>query len=317
MWLFGNSQPLKWYRGKTATQTQRDAVEETSSMYVLQAVQFAKTIPGCDQMVKKALSTWNGIPSKLGPGYEYAALRANDVWQVTVQGRHYTFEKYALEALQSCLVSSQAASVCGSKIPQDLSDVLDLRIENGKCIRGAAFQIPPPTEPFDTAKAVADQVSTKVKFPALTDSHKALLHQTHMLHKSVSDWRCGLGSLPSGSVDKAHQDFESSAVSTTQQHFFQMKRFSGSVDPLWTQAEQCKWGRLQDKFHEAWMNAVEAGDWFLARLEDNRHQMMHECMNVKSDDFQVLMYCKDPVDKNFNIFNCPKLTCSQYLATQP
>ncbi len=315
MWNLGGSAPLKWFRGHTSTQSERDAVEEASYMGVYESIRFAKQFPGCNSTVSSSLANMNKISSKLGPGYEYAALKANDIWEVTIQGRHYTFEKYALKALQGCLSTSTVAPLCGAKISANLADLLDLRVQDGKCVKGALFEVPAPTEAFDTARSRVDAVSRRVSFVAWTPAQVQALHDTHAAHQAVSDFRCEVGLPPTpGAVDAAHRRLEGLARNIIEQHFFMMKAFSGVVDPAMTKAEECQWARKQDAAHERWMNAVLAQDWFQSRTAENDHQLAHVCMNNKDARVLILPYCKNPFDPNWNIFNCPVISCEQWLA---
>lgn len=305
-----NQEPYKWYRGHTATQAERDGMEETlSSIAISEAVQLAKSIPACIQAAKSAVSRWNGVTSKLGIGYEDAALKANDIWTIPVFGRHYSFERYGLLDIQTCMLGS-GKKLCASSplLTKNLQDLLNIHVENGACVKGSDVQVYMPSEPFDVKRSMVDAVVTK-KQASLTTEQMTLLHKTHEAHKAVSDWRCGVGVLPEpGAVDREHQAFEASATNITQQHFFAMKRFSGTVDSQWSKDQECKWARLQDKAHEDWMIAVMLGDWRQSRRSENVHQMMHQCMNLRDANYKVLLPCGQD-----NIFNCPKITCDQVL----
>ena len=310
---------FKWFRGYVATQVLRDAMEETlAGIAVPEALRYARTIPSCETAMNKAMSSsgLNAITTKLGPIYEIAqALKDGDggSWAIGgTQGRHYSIENYILSNVQACSIEANSASLCAKStlMTPDLLDLLDMRVEGGKCVQGANFELVPPQEVYDNKRSQLGKVQAKTLMPELTEEQKRMLHATHMAHKQVSDWRCGIAPAPeAGIVKKRHLELEASAVNEEQHHFFRLKDFSGTPDPGWTQEEVCQWARLQDRAHENWMDAILAGKWGRARLFDNDHQQAHLCMTLKNDELLTLFSC----EQEESVRDCPKRTCTEVL----
>ena len=195
---------------------------------------------------------------------------------------------------------------------KDLQDLLNLRIENGQCVKGAAFTIPPKLEDENKARANDGLMTKKAVLSPLSSTQMELLHATHMAHVAVSNWRCGASAPAAGIVTRAHQAFEATAKNETEHHFFRMKDFAGAVDAGWSAAEVCALGRFQDDAHERWMKAVEALDLIHARAADNDHQMGHICMGVKDERVTTIRLSTCGMDK-FEF--CPPLnSCQELLA---
>jgi hypothetical protein len=321
--------PYKWWRGRTATQVGRDAMEETLvARAVPEAIRYARTIPACREATGKAIGLLNNVTAKLGNLYEQADLKLGDgttpfpggSWSIPAYGRHYRFEQYALKAIRDCSASGSGRAACAVSplLTASLLDLLDLRVEAGQCIRGASFVatcdyedangVPcaPPLEAYNSYRAGVGVVQSKARMPT---PDAALLHATHAAHLAVSDWRCMVGPPPTaGIVQAAHVALEASAETEDQHHFLRLKDFEGFVDG-WMAAEACRWARLQDRFHERWMVAVGRGEWGAARRADDDHQLAHVCMGLRDDRLLVRFSCA-PDD----IRDCPVLTCRQALA---
>src|SRR5262249_39528299 len=155
------SNPLRWFRGHTASQVERDAMEETLvGMALPETVRYGRTVPGCSGAVQTTLGNLSKITSKLGPVYEGNALLPGGNWVVSLSGRHYHFEQYALRAMRKC--SLGAADACGRSrlMTAALQDLLDLRVEGGRCVAGAAFEPPVPTQPYDPVRGSLGAVQT-------------------------------------------------------------------------------------------------------------------------------------------------------------
>src|SRR5689334_8866550 len=108
----------QWYRGRVATQTQRDAMEETLTGVALpEAIRYARSMPSCATAVSSAVGELTKITMRLGPVYEQElGLEANDNWSIPVFGRHYQIEQKQLEKIRSCSLGSAAAACAASPL---------------------------------------------------------------------------------------------------------------------------------------------------------------------------------------------------------
>ena len=309
----------QWFRGRVATQTIRDAMEETLTGVALpEAIHYALSMDSCRAIGRSTVTELTKITMRLGPVYEQQqSLEANGVWSIPVFGRHYQIEQHQLAKIRACSLGS-AAEACARNelmtrtgtVPNALADLLDLRIENEKCVEGALFTLSPPLEPFDANRANVGIVQSKTPMiPPAT----GVLHDTHTAHSKTSDFVCGTGPAPTASVRDAHMALEATATTEDQHHFLRLKDFSGTRDPDWSPQDICKWARLQDAAHERWMDAVSHGDWAHARQADDDHQLAHICMNLKHADLKVRFSCST----SLHVEDCPALTCQQVLDTLP
>lgn len=305
--------PYVWYQGKTATQTQRDAMEETRAGIAMpEVLRYARTIPGCKSSYDRFAQGMSEITAKLGPVYEIGiSLKEGTAghWSVDPNGRHYSIENYAFRAVAACSVKSASECAASPLMNANLLDLMNMRIENGKCITGALFTVPPPTEKRNGYRERLGMVQADTLMPALTAQQLQLLDASHAAHHAVTEFKCGTGPAPAaGIVLKSHIALEATARTEAEHHFLRLKDFSGAEDPLWTRAEVCKWARIQDKAHHAWKDQVLLGKWGRARLMDNDHLNAHICMGLKTDKMLVRFSCDGPIS------SCPKETCEQYLA---
>src|SRR5882724_4285730 len=134
----GSQSFYQWFHGRTATQAQRDAMEETlTGIAVPEALRYARTIPACAGRMASMVALLSSVTAKLGTIYEQNSLLPAGSWAVPLQGRHYSFEQYILRAIRTCSIAGSAA--CGSSplMTPALADLLDIRVETGKCLPGA------------------------------------------------------------------------------------------------------------------------------------------------------------------------------------
>src|SRR5262249_11714091 len=181
------SYPYKWFRDHTATQVERDAMEETLVGVALpEAIRYGRTVTACSGAVKIALENLSKITTKLGPVYEGNALLPGGRWFVSLSGRDYHFEQYALRAFRQC--SLGGANACGDSplMTPDLQDLLDIRVEGGRCVAGADFDPPTPTEQYDTARGGIGVVVSAGRQAQLDGHQMDLLNDTMDKHSAVS-----------------------------------------------------------------------------------------------------------------------------------
>ena len=302
----GGTAAYQWFRGHTANQIERDAMEETRlGLVIPAAITYARTMPSCASAVEASLGYISRVTNTLAPVYEHK----NSTYFIRVGGNHYNFEYYALLAIQRCSLAAPVRCASSPLMTADLLAVLDLHIAKGRCVPGSE----PPIEPeelYDSLTASQPILRLRERQPALTPEQMELLHATHAAHKAVSDWRCGVGPEPEpGIVQQAHRQFEASARTPNEAHFFRMKDFSGAVDPDWTPGQVCVIARLQDAAHERWMDSVMAGDWDRTRAADTDHQNSHLCMNIGANPrLTVRFTCASGIE------HCPIQTCPEAVA---
>ena len=302
--VIGGTAAYLWFRGHTANQIERDAMEETRlGLVIPAAITYARTMPPCTGAVTASLGYISRTTNTLAPVYEHK----NSTYFIRVGGNHYNFEYYSLVGVRNCSLAAPTKCAANPLMTSDMQAVLNIHIANGKCVAGSEYPILPPEEPSDSVKASQPILQLRVRQPGLTSEQKQLLHATHAAHKAVSDWRCGVGPEPAaGIVQDAHLAFEASARNDTEAHFFRMKDFSGAVDPDWTPDQVCTIARLQDAAHERWMDAILAGNWDLARASDTDHQNAHLCMNIGTSSRLTVRFTCDS-----SIENCPITTCAE------
>jgi hypothetical protein len=299
----GGTAAYQSFRGHTANQIERDAMEETRLGLVIPAVMtYARTMPSCLNAVGASLGYISRTTNTLAPVYEHK----NSTYFIRVGGNHYNFEYYALVGIRNCSLAAPVRCASNPLMTSDIQAVLDLHVTKGKCVAGPERPAQ-AQEPYDSVAASQPILQLRVRQPTLTSEQTELLHATHAAHKAVSDWRCGVGPEPAaGIVQDAHLAFEASARTTTEAHFFRMKDFSGAVDPDWAPDDVCTIARLQDAAHLRWMDAVLAGNWDLARAADTDHQNAHLCMNIGTSPRLTVRFTCDS-----SISDCPIQTCAE------
>ncbi len=330
--------PYMFYRGRITTETQRDAMEETRTAIALpEAIRYARTIPGCESAVNEAILRNQGlshIVADLGPVYEMDSLGQGHggEWDTDKDGRHYNIEHYMLRGIQKCSVNKKQAAACASSplMRPDLLDLLDMRIEKGRCVNkgphyradgscvknakgacakfgGALFNFMQPTELKNDARWVSGRVKVVPGHPIqLSADQKALIDRVHLFHMQSANLGCG-STTPGGAVQDAHMAVEASARNEDEAHFLRMKDFSGATDPRWSQKALCNIKILEDQAHMEWAEHVKAGQWGFARLVDNDHQAFHICRGLKDSRLLIRPSC------GLEIGKCPLKTCAQYL----
>lgn len=304
--------PYVWFRGHTATQVERDAMEETRTGVAMpEGLRYIRTIKGCESVYSKYGGILGEMTALLGPVYEIGiSLKEGEAghWSVDPNGRHYSKENYFFKDAKQCSVANGTQCAQSPLMTQALLDLLDMRIEGGKCVLGALFTVPPPTEKRNSYREQLGRVQADTLMPQLTDAQKVLLAASHAAHHAVTLFKCGEGPAPvAGIVQTSHMALENSARNEPEHHFLRMKDFSGAEDPLWTKDQVCRWAKIQDIAHHRWMDEVLKGKWGRSRLFENDHQNAHICMGLKHERLLVRFSCAGKIG------TCPKETCESYL----
>jgi hypothetical protein len=296
--------PLTWFRGKTATQVQRDAVESAlTGIAMPRVIQFAKKLPGCSgSALTYVLTNYSKITSKLGPLYEAQSMK-NGSWQVTTSGRHYHFEHYNERKIRDCAITSSQAALCASVITPELKGYLNIAVVNGKCVKGN-IAVADPVETFDSARGVLGMVKTKNPLvqPLPDATEASLLDAADAAHTALSP--------TTGAARLAAED---SADTETEHHLFRMKDFMSDVDPGWSPEQVMGWHRLQNRFFGCWKDNVKRGNWFAARQCDTDHQLAHICAAVKDDRLLVMFSCPAGLGFTGSMDKCEVSDCQTAL----
>ena len=304
-------------RGCTATQVWQDAAQEVRWEAAAEAVIAMRqtfTLIKYYDLVEHL----GDITKRLGIDYEIArALKdtLGGIWQTDPNGKHYSKERQVLEEVRTVMLAFPFDCYDSPHMTSDLLDAMNMRKEGGKCVYGTTWRLP-TREKLNKARQAMGTVQANTKMPALTPQQEDLLEATHLAHHAVDDWQCGVGPNPGPDVvKKAHLALEATARNEDEHHFLRMKDFSGRLDPKWTPEEVCKWARIKGKFHHLWKDAVLEGKWGLSRLHENNHQNAHRCGGMKAG-LIVRFSCGKGIDGG-EVRECPRMTCEEYLASQP
>lgn len=288
----GKGQFYIWYRGTLADQPVRDAMQQYLTGVILPEISRALE-SDCTQVISWAYRGEGGaldvIYRRLGNVYE----NLSSVWSIGPQGRNYSNDVTALEKFQTCLAGKPERS----HVTMGIRDALDIRVVNGKYVRGGSFYVFPQPKANETF-AKGAPVNVKLTFPPKGPGLD-LLHAADSAHAAAS----GIGLFPLG-VDQAAQNYEANSASRNELHFRQMKRFAGYCDPRWT-AEGClKWKSIQHKFFHQWTSAEEKGNWRDARNADSDHQLAHICTNYYNPDLDIRFSVAGVDEHEWPIMNC-------------
>lgn len=299
-----------YYRGHTASQPERDAMQQYLARVALpEAIRFARTLPACTQDMHFAVGAVSIVSSRLGTNYELKSIcPTKGNWLVHPYGRHYSSPNYALARLRACAIKAGSACASSPLLTLGLADLLDIRAASGTCVAGASY-VTPPNGPLDPIRAKAGLVDAKVHF-TLTANDVKLLHVTHEMHAWSTDFNNGArpDPPPVGAVGNAHFNYESACGGDeTCIHFRRMIDFSGAMDSTYTADEQHTLRTLQDEAHARWMAAQEKGDWCAVRGEDENHSLAHLCAALKDPALEIRPYRAECVEA------CEPITCQQLI----
>jgi len=294
--------------GHTANQYERDVMEQTLlGVWMPRVLRYMRGMKACQSVLHSAETNLSVVRQRLNVVHQYDDIGGPPpkTWQVTVAGRHYQIEYYRMQAAQSCSVGSGAAD-CGAVMVPDLADLLDIKIVDGKCVKGADFTPPPDCQGTPSLEGIADG---RMEFDDLGEPDVALADAAAAAHHGTM-----CGEVPAGSVQAAQHNFIGSCDTASCAHFRTPQAFTGDIDPLWTPQEVCEWKELTHREYVELVTAWKAGNWKLARCFGRRHSDMHWCMNYKSDTINIRMSpCTDPM--TYPDLTAP-MTCGDYLASQ-
>lgn len=307
----------RYLRGVTATQADRYVLQETHiGDAIPAAIRVALRLPRCHSVIPSAVANLNATTARLGNNYRRRTLTGGGVWTIPPQGRYYSFPSYTLAKIQACALADPVPCATVLAADEALWDLLDVRVERGRCVRGAPF-VTSPHEPYDPRRAAEAPVDSRLRFAPLTASQLEALHATHTCHAAVTRWRCRQTDdvpKPACDVDALHQAFEATATTESDRNRFTMLRFSGFEYSLragyvdgWTDAEVCRLAVIQDRHHARWMDVLDiGGDWDSSDAEATNHQNAHICMGLPPRlGVRVLQTCGPRIEP------CQPVTCAE------
>lgn len=290
--------PYKWYplNGTyvPSTQTAMDALTESALVNNVNMVRMVRSIPNNASTTDFMLSDSQGISAMIYLNVVYEGNFGNyrGTWTEDWTGSDYQKNHYLQRKVRKFLLANPVAAANAVEVDRWLP-FLNLAKVNGKVVDAYAGDPPFPESMTSVQKLYKNIgiIDYDHKQPPLTPEQIALLQHTHELHHQQTDYRCGVGTNPTESVDAAHQAFEASARNETEHHFFVMKRFSGDVDPRWSTAQVCAIARNTDTAHHKWMDALIAGSWAASRKAENDHQQWHFVLNLQDPRLLLRFDC--------------------------
>lgn len=305
VYVANSTDPLKWFHGHTATQVERSAVADgLAGIAIPRVIQFMRTMPGCLDDLTFAFSQLSDYTMKLDEVYEAGRMRQGD-WTIKAPWP-YSIPWYIERRAQSCVTDSRSAMLCAAAIPPPMELYLDVRVQNGKCIKGSGLVVQAPTETFSSARAALGTIITKNPTVApLPDATEAsALRAAAAAHAALAP---NTGALRIAAEDLADDEAE--------HRRFRMKDFMSDLDVGWSVSDVMKLHMQQNVSFNAWEAAIERGDWFLVQMLSSDHQLWHICAALKDDRLLVRFSCPAGLGLSGNMDLCPTTTCAEALAS--
>lgn len=267
------------FHGRTANQFERDMMEGTLlSIYMPQIGAYLRSMPACRNYLNNYWSQMPVILRRLDVVHQYrGAVLDGGTWNVTPGGRHYQIEGYQMAHARDCSLGSTGKAACAANplMTPDMLDLLDMRIEDGVCVKGATFE-PYPEEDYQSSLSKPALLDGEMLFPILDADSEAALETAESAHMAGM---CGMDPSPI-SVRDAQNAFIALAFDESEAHFRTPPPFKGGCDPAWTAVECCRWKELEHREYTAWAAAVRIGRWGEADCFGGRHKRVHFCANL-------------------------------------
>lgn len=292
--------PFKWaiINGErvTATQGSMDQIEQSRLMALLVLMRAVRDFVGGQKQIDKWVNVSSGvshITRDLNPIYIMGRLKdgKGGTWTTDPTGKHYSIEGYALRAFQKlCLNKDNIDHVAG--LPAVLTDLLDVRIVNGKVVVGADYTLPSePTKYVKTIAAEGPVVGSPVA--PLTDRQQRLLAAATHAHQHSSD-PIAHPEVDHAPVQALLSELEVVAEDEKKRHVLQLMQFNGGHDERWSDDDVAAIGKLEDVTWNQW--AIELNrsvpNWGFSRYWEIAHQNAHilSAFNTieNHDDVQML-----------------------------
>lgn len=296
------TEPLKWYRGYTATQVQREAVlSGLMGIAVPRVINYMKRIPGCADDLGFAFSNFSYFTGKLDGEYEAGRMRQGD-WFVKVAWP-YSIPWYIERRARDCSTTGIAnARLCATTSTGDVRNYLNIRVDGtGKCVKGGAVGAAAPKETYDSTRAELGTITTKTLSPIPDSEETTLLILADIAH-----------SVGSPDTDARRRAAEDSADDEAEHHRFRLKDFMSDVDPAWGDAIELIHAK-QDESFGCWVDNVLRGDWFAAQMCNTDHQLWHICGSIRDDRLLIRLSCPAGLGRFGNMDRCPMTTCEEAL----
>ncbi len=290
----------KYMDGQTATQVQR------ASMYLVgvarlmyEGMLYAKYNPHCWDVERRNQSNLQTEDTRLR--VYYVDEKRDSQW--SIEGDNgcpdYQHVHDLGEAIQACSTADDAAKVaCAASLYMtgDLLDYADLRIEAGRCERGARFPIVLPGFE-DARRSMLGALDYDDPLPPISPKTMALARELMQLHHDTDHAYCdGTGGPLAGSVKRKALELANSAVDVRQQHAlfleFTSAKDEGSLTHKrttkqgWTRQEHCDWGVLKGFALQEWERCLSRPPetmWACLTRTRATHETLHGCAAYKSD----------------------------------
>ena len=310
----------------TATQAQLAEMQLAGwSRFLVEALRYAKHAPGCANLYRGSrASALEGGDTKLRT--HYPSMQRDKSWEVNSGCEDYFAVVFAGRDLAACVTSSdEAARYCATStaITGDILDWADLRIDAGRCVRGARFTLPTDAATgkvafpkFDKVVAMIGLRDYRVPVTPPDAAQRALLAKLLMTHHLVGAARCGEGPMPSTSVRAALLEFIDSAKDERQKALFQMQ-FTGAIDNVgtggWGAQDVCDLSKLQGIAMTQWAACFDrpaADIWDCVHHFESAHAEVHRVAALRNGR-QIRVTCgkKSTTD-------CDRYTTDTFLACQ-
>lgn len=315
------NQRCKWYDGRTATQPERAAMYLFGVAKMMpEGLLYAKTNPYCAD-VARGISASNLEIEDTRLRVYYVDQNRNPVWGIFGDNGcpDYEHVQDLGERLQTCSTKSDAAKrTCAAStyLSKDILSWADLRVENGKCEKGADYTLLLPGKE-DNVVAKEGFLDYRVPLPPITPAQRSLLNNLMGIHHSTDEAFCaGTQGPPAGSVKKAALEFINSASDERQRHAFLLE-FATTRDESasgWTAQEHCDWGMLKGAALHEWAKCFDltgTAQWVCLTRTRISHETLHRCAALKNTK---RVRVGDHTDKQLT--SLPMRTCADVLRCQ-
>lgn len=311
----------------SADQTCIDQMEESRTMAVLEVMRFARLFGAAGQ---KVIDKWVNVSSGLSHIFRDLNLvyqigislkeGTRGTWKIDPSGKHYSIENYALKGFQKLFLGNHPVCITA---PQNILDILNLKISNGKCIVGANFILPPPVVKYDKTIMTQGVIQANTPMLPLSFVEANKLSAATLAHHLGSLASCGGNPRPASapSVQQLLLEFEQECAKegAERKHFCTLMQFAAGSDSRWTPDEKCLIAMEEDRTWNNWDAALRTGKWGESRRWEIAHQEVHAMMAFNTmlnlSDVQILYRfpCADSSGKQKPVSDCPEETQAQVL----
>lgn len=299
-----NDDSCKWWDGRTATQAERAMIYlEGVAVLFPQGLKYAKYTPYCVSAGRSSEGTFQTENTRLR--YFYADAKRDGEWSILSGGcPDYGDVEMLGKKLRTCSTQNDKASVACAESPymtQAILDWTDMRIEDGKCVRGGNYDVVIP-EVEDKEMAMKGHLSYRDPLPQLTPEQRDLARAVFNLHHDGGEKKCGIDHGPlHQSVKEGMAALLQSAVSERQKHSLLMV-FPTDVDigpSGWSDQDLCDFAQLEHFAWQAWDACLDLpGEDMWGCI--TRARVSHETAHIMASyrgrgDYRIGDHVKNPM----------------------